>query len=120
MKTIFKLLWNLLAVIGLLTVVGFSVLAYFWFTNPYLQSVFNPFESRQEGVSEDQHPALSAEQEATLQAIGVDVSALPSEITPNMENCFVQKLGQKRVDEIKAGSSPTPAEVVKSQGCLNQ
>lgn len=120
MKTIFKILWNALAVIGLMAVIGVFILAYFWFTNPFWQSVFNPFSSQQENVSEDQHPALSAEQESALQSVGVDVSALPNEITPGMENCFVQKIGQKRVDEIKAGSNPTPLEIIKSRDCLNQ
>ena len=120
MKTIFRLIWNLFAIIGLLTIVGIFILIYFWFTNPFLQSIFNPFASRQENVSEDQHPALSAEQESALQSVGVDVSTLPSEITPSIENCFIEKLGQKRVDEIKAGSSPTAVEVIKSRDCLGQ
>ena len=64
------------------------------------------------------NPLLSDSQEAILEKIGVDVSSLPSTITPEMETCFVEKLGQSRVDEIVAGESPGIFDALKAESCL--
>jgi len=69
--------------------------------------------------SEDKNPALSAEQEAQLEGIGIDPAQVPSEISPEMEDCFIQKLGEERVREIEAGASPTALELIKAEPCLN-
>ena len=69
--------------------------------------------------SEDKNPALSAEQEAQLEGIGIDPAQVPSEISPEMEDCFIQKLGEERVREIEAGASPTTLELIKAEPCLN-
>jgi hypothetical protein len=69
--------------------------------------------------TEDKNSALSAEQEAQLESIGVNPAKVPSEISPEMEDCFIQKLGEKRVKEIEAGGSPTVSEVIKAKPCLN-
>jgi|AntRauTorckE6833_2_1112554.scaffolds.fasta_scaffold00060_53 hypothetical protein len=68
--------------------------------------------------AEDKNPSLSAEQEAQLEAIGVDPAEVPSEITPEMEDCFIQKLGEERVRAIEAGASPTTLELIKVEPCL--
>ena len=123
MRLIFKIIWNLLALLGLLTLVGVGYLTYLWFSNPFLQELFTPtavFNNEEVAKADlDQHPGLSADQEKSLQSVGVDVSKLPTEITPGMEECFVEKLGQERVDQIVAGSSPTPVEFLKTQECLS-
>ncbi len=119
---IFKLIWNLLAVLGILTVTALGVLVYVWFTQPFLQAVFQPsmIWSDQEVPAEtDSNPALSAEQEAILRSSGVDPASLPSEITPEMEVCFEEKLGAERYAEIKAGSEPTVTDFFKAQSCLS-
>lgn len=74
-----------------------------------------------EGESEaDKHPLLNEEQEKVLEEYGVDVSRLPSEISPEMEACFVEKLGQERADQIVAGDSPTAMEIIKARSCLGE
>lgn len=68
--------------------------------------------------AEDENPALSDTQEKALRAIGIDPATVPSTITPEQEACFVEKFGQVRVDEIIAGDSPTPYELLKGKSCL--
>ena len=70
------------------------------------------------GVVVDKNPLLSAPQEKTLEAIGVDPAKLPSRITPEMTACFNTKLGSARTLEIKNGSAPTPADYFAAQECL--
>lgn len=64
------------------------------------------------------HPLLSDAQEESLKSAGVDVGALPTSITPEMEKCFTEKLGEKRVEEIKSGSALGPLDVLKGSSCL--
>ena len=61
---------------------------------------------------------LSADQKASLEKIGVDPSTIPSTISPEVERCFMEKLGQARVNEIKAGASPSVLELLKAKPCL--
>lgn len=68
----------------------------------------------------DRNPLLNEEQAKALEKLGVDVSRLPSSVSPAMEACFVEKLGKERTQEIVAGDSPTAMEVLKSRNCLNQ
>lgn len=67
---------------------------------------------------EDKNPSLSAEQEAQLEKSGINPAALPTEITPEMKICFVDKLGQERVKNIENGASPTPLELIKVEPCF--
>jgi len=66
----------------------------------------------------DSHPTLSESQEAALENVGINPAALPSEITPAQEQCFIDAIGSERVGEIVAGGSPTPVEIFKARGCL--
>jgi len=68
--------------------------------------------------TEDKNPALSAEQEAQLESSGINPATVPSEITPEMKACFIEKLGQERVEEIESGASPTPLEFIKAESCF--
>lgn len=76
-------------------------------------------QSGKDEVKNDKHPMLNEEQEKKLESLGVDVESLPSSITPGMETCFVEKLGQERVNEIVGGVSPSPIEIFKTRECLN-
>jgi hypothetical protein len=76
-------------------------------------------ENSEEAAS-DRHPLLNAEQEKALEKYGVNVSRLPSTISPEMEACFVEKLGKERTGEIVAGDSPTAMEVFKTRSCLGK
>ncbi len=96
--------------------------------NSYLSSTiegYTPLDSSKlvENISEEsynKHPLLSEEQEKMLENYGIDVSQLPSTISPEMEACFIDKLGQERTNQIIAGQSPTPMEVLKARSCLGE
>ncbi len=66
----------------------------------------------------DKNPLLSLEQEKVLESFGVDPAALPTEITPEMEKCFREKLGDERVNEIIKIGSPDMADFFKARSCL--
>ena len=53
-----------------------------------------------EKKSEYDHPLLSDTQEAMLEKAGVNVESLPSSISPEMEKCFRDNLGDEKVQEI--------------------
>lgn len=72
----------------------------------------------QKGESVDAHPALSESQEAALESVGINPASLPTTISPEQEQCFIEAIGSVRVEEIKAGGSPTPTEIFKARGCL--
>lgn len=125
MKTLIKFVWNMLAVIGLVTVIFVAVASYVVWSNPFLQSVAisvaTPSDTTTEsgsGEAADQNTLLSEEQEQSLRSAGIDPAIVPGEITPEMEQCFVDKLGQARVNEIVAGAKPTTLEMLKASVCL--
>jgi len=66
------------------------------------------------------NPLLSDQQEKMLTDIGVDVSKLPTEVTPEMQACAVEKLGEVRVLEIVNGATPSVMEVLKAKECLGE
>jgi len=69
-------------------------------------------------VTEDKHPLLSPTQEKALETFGINPADVPSTITPEQETCFEAALGSDRVEEIKAGDSPTATEFFKAKDCL--
>lgn len=80
------------------------------------ESVTDTPASQKESV--DAHPALSESQEAALESVGINPASLPSTISPEQEQCFIEAIGSARVEEIKAGGSPTPTEIFRARGCL--
>jgi len=64
-----------------------------------------------------QSPGLNADQAAALDSVGLDANAASS-ITPEQEVCFVQILGQARVDAVKAGAVPSASEFFSVRGCI--
>jgi hypothetical protein len=68
----------------------------------------------------DKNPLLTEQQEKTLESYGVEVSQLPTEITPSMQNCFVDILGEARATEFANGATPTALEVIKAGKCLGE
>ncbi len=120
-------------VIILLTIILFTLIV----------AIFNPFNLRNKfvagvinGMLESQteltdgntvsepidenygHPLLSTDQEQTLSELGVDVANIPTTISPEMETCLVNAVGEERAMEIVNGSTPTAIEIVKASGCL--
>lgn len=124
-KLLLAVLILLLLVIILITGAGF----YFYFK-------FKPFftdtvpAATQSGGSEssptttaevvDKNPLLNEQQEQTLEKLGVDPAKLPTQITPELEACFITKLGAPRVEAIKSGTAPTAIDFFKAQACLNK
>jgi hypothetical protein len=70
------------------------------------------------GDNSDKHPALNEQQEAALETFGIDPATIPSQISPDQEACFVEKLGAERVSEIKAGAAPTATDFFTARNCL--
>ncbi len=61
---------------------------------------------------------LTPGQRQMLRTLGVDESSLPAVLTPELEACFVSKIGQERVDAIKGGDTPTLIEGMRAVSCL--
>lgn len=61
--------------------------------------------------------SISASQAAALKAFGVDPAAI-SNITPEQEACFVEVLGQAKVDAIKGGAVPSFSDFSAAKACL--
>jgi hypothetical protein len=75
--------------------------------------------SKQTGTNVvDKNPLLTPTQEQTLEKIGIDPATLPTKITPAMEACFYNKLGDKRTNEIKNGATPTAADYFAARSCI--
>ncbi len=134
MKKILTYFFVVLGVIFFILIVG---VAYLWFADPFgvrplIEIALSPSSQNEsvllEGentgtstgeVSQDKNPALSPTQEQALEKIGIDPAKLPSSITPEMEKCFIEKLGILRVGEIKNGATPTPTEVFSTLPCVS-
>ncbi len=100
---------------------------YIFKANPFnvqaciISSFLNSAGSESDAQAEtkkDKHPLLNTEQEEQLDNAGIDVESLPQTVSPETEKCFIEKLGEDRVKEIKAGDSPTTMEIFKARDCL--
>ena len=123
MKTFLKVL--LIVVITLIVFVT-SIFAYVMIKDPFgvggiiKASVFKQgVEENLEKYKDYDHPLLTEEQETTAIEAGIDLEQIPTEVTPEQLQCGVGKLGQDRVNEIMAGSEPSPLEVMKLLPCAN-
>jgi hypothetical protein len=85
--------------------------------SPATSATNKPTDTTQTSTTYD-HPLLNADQEKTLENLGVDVSTLPTTISPAMEKCFYEKLGQDRAKEIVDGATPGPMDIFKAKDCL--
>lgn len=66
----------------------------------------------------DQNSVLNPNQERVLETVGIDPAAVPTKITPEQAACFVEVLGQARVDEIIAGATPSLLEILRARSCI--
>ena len=119
-----KILTYFFCTLGVIFFIILCGLAYLWFADPFeIRPMLDSFtmaasdEDVSTGEVTDKNPALSAEQEQKLESLGIDPAKLPSEITPEMEACFLAELGAARVAEIKAGATPTASEVFATRTC---
>jgi hypothetical protein len=66
-----------------------------------------------------QAPAwLTPGQQKILATLGVDVASLPTEMTPGLESCLVDAIGQERFEAVMAGDNPTIKEGLLAMKCL--
>ena len=110
--------------LGIIFFILILIGTYFFVTDPLnLKPII--FGSDSEVVTEEvggtkvsKNPILNEKQEKALETFGIDPASIPSSITQEQESCFVEILGQARVNEIKAGDSPTATEYFKARNCI--
>lgn len=62
---------------------------------------------------------VSESQVQLLELAGIDTASLPSEFTPELEQCLRKALGSSTVDQIMNGSySPGLTDILKAKQCL--
>lgn len=66
----------------------------------------------------DKNPILNQSQEAALEAVGIDPTNIPTQVSPEQEICFENTIGEARVEAIKAGDTPTALEIFAARNCL--
>lgn len=66
----------------------------------------------------DKNPSLTPEQEKTLESMGINPATLPTKITPELQTCLIQKLGEARTAELLKSGKPTPMDFLKAGSCL--
>ena len=128
MNIVLKVLNIFFVVLGVIFFLLIMVAGYIWLADPYglVSSGVSPTSLMNVVTGNanvkidnvDKNPSLTEEQEAQLEAIGIDPAKLPSEITPAMEACFTAKLGQERTNQIIQGDAPTPIDFLKAQACF--
>ncbi len=64
------------------------------------------------------HLLLTPEQEQIVESYGLDPSLIPEEIPADLEKCAVERLGEKRVNEIIDGDVPSMLEILKAKECF--
>ncbi|MBM3257975.1 MAG: hypothetical protein FJZ05_02055 [Candidatus Nealsonbacteria bacterium] len=122
MKNILKIIFIILGVVFTMLVI--AVIVFFvldpFNLKPLLSNLFANLQTSLPASTggSDKHPFLSEDQEKLLETIGVNPEGLPTEITPEMEKCFIETLGAERVKEIMEGAAPSPIDFFKAKGCL--
>ena len=98
---------------------------YLWVADPFglkplLKAFSQPLNVSGQSLDDSigNQPSLTPEQEATLENYGINPATLPTTLTPEMEACFIEKLGTARVNEIKAGDEPGAMDFIKAGACL--
>jgi len=130
MRTPAKILNSFFVTLGVIFLILIIISAYILMADPFdLKPIIKALRlpagdnlqitnSAQTNGPTDKNPLLTTEQEKTLESLGVNPAALPTQITPELESCFTDKLGAARVEEIKKGSQPGAADFFKASSCL--
>jgi len=132
MKILLKILNIFFVFLGVVFFIIIIGLSYLWIADPFdikliIPSGVSPISAIKTitGNSDvkidniDKNPLLNEEQEAWLESMGIEPADLPSEITTEMERCFIQKLGEKRANEIIQGDLPNATDFLKANSCFN-
>jgi len=126
-KKILKIVAKILNMIFVFLGVVFAILIFaaIWFyitdpldLRPIIEPLFFGDKNFSENLDASKNPYLSGQQEQILNSIGVNIEDLPSEITPQMETCFVEKLGLERVRYFESGGTPSISDFLKVKSCL--
>jgi len=93
--------------------------------NSYLSNTiedYTPINSSTNTTSDstDKHPLLNESQEEKLESFGVNIEQLPPSVTPSMQECFEEKLGKERAEEIAKGDTPSTFEFLKAKECIGK
>ena len=126
MKTLLKILNLFFVALGVIFLIIIIALVYIFVADPFnLRPTLELFklpaiDNTQASGTTDKHPLLTAEQEKTLESLGIDPAALPTQITPEMEKCFTEKLGAARVEEIKKTGQPSASDILKASSCISK
>ena len=125
MKTFLKIIKGFFIFLGVIFFIILLFVAYLWFFDPLnIKPILFSDNTKQESIVDnnisntDAHPLLDDAQEKMVESLGINPSSLPTEITPAMEACFIDKLGAKRVSEIVNGDPISMTDSIKASSCL--
>lgn len=125
MKVIKIILISLSSIFIFIVLMALLFAGYIWFKNPLglkdivLDNVGKTPTTTQTGETEVyDHPLLDEKTEQTLEKIGIDPATIPTEITPELEDCLINAVGEERASEIRGGDSPTATDIFKARNCL--
>lgn len=70
------------------------------------------------------HPLIEKNRKV-LEKLGINVDKLPRKMTPELERCFREKVGEERFKEVQTNSStgskgPNVFDFIKARSCINQ
>jgi len=126
MKIFLKILNSFFVFLGIIFFIILIALSYLWVADPFnIKPLFlteggGINREFADGVNTDNNPLLSESQESMLRSAGINPASLPSEITPELEACAVDKIGEVRVKEIVVGATPSASEILRFKGCLEE
>ena len=129
MKTFLKILNGFFVFLGVIFFIIIIALTYLWFADPLgIKPMFidggdeNTVTQQEfeENGDIDAHPLLDSSQESLLRLAGIDPATLPTEITPELQACVLEIVGEERAREIADGATPTFSEVIKGKACLDE
>lgn len=137
MKIFLKILNRFFVVLGIIFFIIILGMAYLFVADPFnLKPLFSSFNITPSTVIDvaglinntqnttsptsdtKTNSLISAQQEQILKAIGVNPDTLPTEITPALEKCLLEKVGAQRAEEIAKGADITTMDFLKASACF--
>ncbi len=70
-------------------------------------------------ISSYDHPYLTTQQESILESVGINPEDVPTQITPQQQECTTSILGAERINKIMAGEIPTLIEIIQIKSCFD-
>ncbi|MEA3272879.1 MAG: hypothetical protein U9P90_04415 [Patescibacteria group bacterium] len=124
LKVILKILNVLFVILGVIFAIIICAAIWFYVADPLdLRPIIEPMFFGDQGAALEglgNSPFLTGQQEQVLGNIGVNLEDLPSQITPQMETCFVENLGMERIKYFESGGTPSLSDFLKVKSCLTQ